>query len=247
MSDILVIILASLIVSLISFSGTLLLLIQKKLETLIPHLVSFAAGIMLTTAILELLPESIEGATAEMNIFIPVLLGIVVFFFLERFVIWFHHHHESHNFKPSTLLILIGDGVHNFIDGVAIAAAFITNPSLGIATTAAIAAHEIPQEIADFSILVSGGISKLRALFYNFVSGLTALLGAVIGFYFLERIEGSVPILLAFTAGMFIYIACSDLIPEMHKEFLHRRSWVQSIPFIFGIILAYSFISLLHS
>jgi len=227
---------ASISVSLVALIGALFLYWEKlTTEKTAAYLLSFAAGTMLAVSFLDLLPEAVESAAEGTNVFMPVLLGIVVFFFLERFVLWFHHHDETHGMKPSAVLILLGDSLHNFIDGIAIAAAFLVSPGLGLATTLAIAAHEVPQEIADFSVLVHGGMKKGRALLLNFISGLTALAGAVLGFYFLEGLEGLLPISLAFTAGMFIYIACSDLIPEIHKSAEKQRSWTQFLPFLLGI------------
>lgn len=232
------IVLASLLIGFISLAGGMFLLKRGFLsEKTTAYLVSFAAGTMLAVSFFDLLPEALEASGGSGDIFIFVLLGIVAFFLLERFVLWFHHHDSTHGVKPASYLILIGDGVHNFIDGVAIAAAFLASPALGVITTLAIAAHEIPQEIADFSILIHGGMKKIQALLFNFLSAMTALLGAVIGFYFLEGLEGAVPVLLAFTAGMFTYIACSDLIPELHKDFTRQRSWTQLIPFISGLAL----------
>lgn len=240
------IIAASLIISVISLIGGVLLF-WKRLwtEGSGTHLVSFAAGVMLAASFFDLLPESLELA-GEMDIFMPVFLGILTFFFLERFVLWFHHHDSFHGSKPAPVLVLLGDAVHNFIDGVGIAAAFLVNPSLGVVTTLAIAAHEIPQEFADFSVLIHGGISRNKALLFNLFSGLTALIGAVAGYYFLARLEGLLPALLAFTAGMFIYIACSDLIPELHKDFQKQRNWLLSVPFILGIVLLWVLVKLLE-
>ena len=233
------IIAASLVVSLISFAGGIIL-VWKKLQSewMSAHLVSFAAGVMLAAAFLDILPEALEGAKENFDpILIAALLGIILFFFLERFVLWFHHHDDSHGTKPSVWLISVGDGIHNFIDGVAIAATFMANPGLGVITTLAIAAHEIPQEIADFGVLLRGGLSPAQALFYNFLSALTALLGAFLGYFFLGSLQNILPIALAFTGGMFIYIACSDLIPDLHQEFQRAKRWVHSIPFVFGILL----------
>lgn len=227
---------ASLTVSLLALIGALFLYWERITSQKVTlTLLSFAAGTMLAVSFLDLLPKALESAGENVNIFTPVLLGIVVFFFLERFVLWFHHHDETHGMHPSAILILLGDGLHNFIDGVAITAAFLVSPGLGFATTLAIAAHEIPQEIADFSVLVHGGMEKTKALFFNFISGLTALAGAILGFYFLEGLGGVVPLFLAFTAGMFIYIACSDLIPEIHKSAEKQKSWTQFLPFLLGI------------
>lgn len=239
------IVIASLAISLLSLSGGILLTWKKLFtERLSAYLVGFAAGVMLTTAFADLLPEAVESS-ADQNIFFYGLLGVVVFFLLERFVLWFHHHDQAHT-KPSVYLILVGDGLHNFFDGIAIAATFLSNPGLGVITTLAIAAHEIPQEIADFGILISGGMKRSKALFYNFLSALTALFGAVVGFYYLERLEGITPIFLIFTAGVFIYIACSDLIPDLHQDFKKQKKWLTTIPFIIGILLTYYLITLVE-
>lgn len=243
------IVLASLFISIISFVGGLIL-IQKRFQsaTWLSYMVSFAAGVMLTAAFLDLLPEAsheMEHLGEHGDIFLPAFLGVLTFFFLERYVLWFHHHDDTHGAKPSAVLILLGDALHNFVDGIAIAAAFLTNPGVGIAATLAIAAHEIPQEIADFSVLLHGGMSKSKALFYNFLSAITALFGAIVGYFFLENLEGTIPVFLAFTAGMFIYIACSDLIPEIHKDFKKSKGWFLSVPFILGVLVLFTMINLL--
>lgn len=240
------ILISSLIISLVSLIGGFGLVYRfTKNPQYLTFFVSFAAGVMLATAFFDLFPEAL-GMGGSQSVFLPALLGIVLFFFLERFVLWFHHHDDDHHFKPSALLINLGDGVHNFIDGVVIAATFITNPSLGLVTTLAIAAHEIPHELADFSVLIHSGMGRGKALFYNFLSALTALLGSILGYFFLERIAGALPFFLAFTAGMFIYIACSDLIPDLHQEFKEKKNWVQVIPFLVGIGLIYFVIGLVE-
>lgn len=247
MSTFISIIIASLFVSFVALSGMVLFAWKRLLsEKVTASLVSFAAGMLLATAFFDLLPEAAGGEIEIAHVFFLTFLGIVTFFFLERFVLWFHHHDEPHETRPSAVLILLGDALHNFIDGVAIAAAYLTNPALGLTTTLTIAAHEIPQEIADFSVLLAGGMKKNRALFFNFLSGLTALAGAISGFYFLENLEGLLPLALAFTAGMFIYIACADLIPDLHKEFKRQKNWAQSLPFILGIIVAWMVVKLLE-
>jgi zinc and cadmium transporter len=240
------IIASSLAISFVSLLGGLGLIYNlTKRRIFLPFFVSFAAGVMLATAFFDLFPEALELGDAE-SIFMPAFLGIVLFFFLERFLLWFHHHDNDHHIKPSTILINVGDGVHNFIDGVVIAAAFITDPALGFITTLAIAAHEIPHELADFSVMLHGGVSKIRALLYNFLSALTALLGAVLGYFFLETVEGSLAFFLSFTAGMFIYIACSDLIPDLHQEFKQNKNWNQALPFLIGILLIYLVITFIE-
>ncbi|OGE25441.1 hypothetical protein A3H85_03285 [Candidatus Daviesbacteria bacterium RIFCSPLOWO2_02_FULL_40_8] len=234
------IVVANLLIGMLALVGVFLLLKKEFINKhTITFLVSFAAGVILATSFLDLLPEAIEGVGEPQQVLPFTLLAIVSFFFLERFVLWFHHHDDTHGANPASVLILLGDSLHNFIDGVAIAAAFLTDPNLGILTTVAIAAHEIPQEFADFSILVSGGMKKTKALLFNFLSGLTAILGGVVGFFFLDKISTLLPITLAFTAGMFIYIACSDLIPDLHRHLEERKGWIQFLPFLFGIGLTW--------
>lgn len=240
------IIIATAIVSSISLIGGIFLITRRIFnEKVTLSLVGFGAGVMLATAFLDLLPEAVNEANGQ-NVFVPVLLGVVTFFFMERFLLWFHHHDESHHVHPSVYLITIGDGLHNIFDGIAIAAAFLISPAIGITTTIAIAAHEIPQEIADFTLLIHGGISKGRALLLNFISGLTALFGALVGYYFLSTVEKVTPLFVAFSAGMFIYISCSDLIPSLHIEFKKQKRWEQTIPFVLGIVLMYLLTSFLH-
>ncbi|KKP67853.1 MAG: Zinc/iron permease [Candidatus Roizmanbacteria bacterium GW2011_GWA2_35_19] len=242
------IIIANIIISLISLIGGIVV-IQKTLLTkkIIPYMVAFAAGVILTTVFLDLLPEALElSEGTKVNIFTPVFIGILFSFFLERFVLWFHHHESTHGIKPSLFLIIIGDGIHNFIDGVVIASAFGTSLTLGIITTFAIAAHEVPQEIADLGILIHSGLSKTWALILNLFSALTAIAGGIIAFYFLNSLKNSLPILLSFSSGIFIYIAGSDLIPGLHKEYRKQKKWAQVLPFIAGIILMYFMTILLH-
>jgi zinc and cadmium transporter len=231
------IVLSSILVSSVSFVGSVTLLGKRLIkDSYASSMVSFAAGVMLSAALLDLLPEALE-ANPDPVIFTTLFAGVVFFFFLERFVLWFHHHHGAHGVKPSSVLIIVGDGVHNFIDGIALAAAFTVSPALGFTTLLAISAHEIPQEIADFSVLTANGMSRKKALLWNFLSGLTALVGALVGIFFLQTFEAYLWAFLAFSAGMFLYIACSDLIPELHEDFHQDSRWRQTIPFILGIAL----------
>jgi len=238
--------LATISVSLLSLSGALLLLKDKKgQQANVTHFVSFAAGVMLSAALLDLLPDAI----AETNIQ-PILMfalwGIVGSFLFERFILWHHHHEDKHHIKPSAFLVLVGDAVHNFVDGVVIVAAFLVNPALGISTTIAIAAHELPQELADFSVLIYAGFTRQKALLFNFLSAVTAIVGTVVAYYFLGLYAQLLPPVLAFTAGMFIYIACADLIPELHREHNTNKEnpFLQVLPFISGIIIMLTIISL---
>ncbi len=223
-----------LIISLISFIGAILLFFTRTLRSNnIFFFVAFAAGSLLGAAFLDLLPESFESGND--NLFALALLGILFFFVLERFIFWHHHHageREQHSF---TYLNLVGDAIHNFVDGAIIAASFLTDLSLGVVTTIAIAFHEIPQEIGDFSILLYGGLKKGKALFLNFLSALTAVLGALLTYVAAGFIETSLPYLISFAAGGFIYIASADLIPELQKETNVKRSFLQFCCFLLGV------------
>ncbi|OGK18166.1 hypothetical protein A2866_04720 [Candidatus Roizmanbacteria bacterium RIFCSPHIGHO2_01_FULL_39_8] len=245
MNILFLIILATTLVSLISLIGGAIFLRKKIIpENFKLYAMAFAAGVMLSTAFIDLFPEALKNNQNE-NIYIYGLLAVVVFFLVERFILWYHHHNET-RIKPSAYLLLLGDGLHNFFDGLAIAAAFISSPGLGFITTLAVAAHEIPHEIADFSILIHAGMKKTKALLYNFISALTALLGAVASFYYLNKFEKLIPGFLMFSAGVFIYIALTDLIPDLHQDFKKQRKWMTTIPFLVGIILTYFLITTLE-
>jgi zinc and cadmium transporter len=210
--------LANLLVSLISLVGIVFLFARRWSARRELVLVSFAAGVLLSTALLELLPEAIEEAKAQGNVLWATLVAMVVFFFLERFIHGFHVHEEDRLTAAPRVLVLVGDGLHNFIDGVVIAASFIANPALGVAATTAVAAHEVPQEIADFGILTRGGYSRRRALVLNFLSGLAAVLGALVVFAVGGAVERNIAWFVAAAAGMFLYIAAADLLPELHRH-----------------------------
>ena len=231
--------LATLFVSAISLIGGFLLISKRfALERHAGYFVSFAAGVMLATSFFDLLPEAL-GMGETTSILATVLVGIVLFFFMERFLLWFHHHDDTHQTKPSVWLIIIGDSIHNAIDGIAIATTFLTSPALGVAATLAIAAHEIPQELADFSVLIHGGMTKRRALLFNVLSALTAFAGALLGVIAIQASQAILPFFLAFSAGMFIYIACSDLIPDLHRDFTKQKGWLQSMPLLLGILVSW--------
>lgn len=225
--------------SVASLLGSLLLLAKKGLtESLSLNLLNFAAGALLATALLDLLPEAVHEA-GENEVFVWVLAGFVSFFLAERFIRVFHHHH-AHGHKSSTFLVLIGDGIHNFIDGVAITTAFLTSIPLGITTSMAVAAHEIPQEIADMGILLTNGLSRSKALLFNFVSALTAVAGAILAFFFADLIEANLYLFLAIAAGHFIYIAAADLIPDIHERLKESQKSLPVLVFLLGIIAVYS-------
>ena len=226
------------IVSLLSLIGIFSLLLKENvLEKTTYILVAFAAGSLLGVAFLDLIPEVVESNIE--GIFLYVLFGIILFYLLERVIFWRHCHKGICDVHVFTHLNIIGDAVHNFIDGAIIAAGFLVSVPLGITTSIAVIFHEIPQEIGDFAVLIYGGFSKAKALFFNFLSSLTAFAGAILTFYFASKIEIAIPYLLAFAAGGFIYIASSDLIPELHKEKDFKRSFIQLIVFFIGILTIY--------
>lgn len=251
--------------SVISLVGGLLLLINEKFALKASHFLSaFAAGTLLGTAFFDLLPESFEemehliedGVLAgEVNIFFWTLVGILVFFILERFI----HHHDSPRGEAGysqkgglkekrtvVPLIVVGDTMHNFIDGVAIAATFLISIPLGIITTLAVAAHEIPQEIADFGLMLSKGVKRGKVLWINFFSALSALLGAILTFVYQDTLEGWLPIILAITAGFFIYIASANLIPEIHSQDNKKVAFWEALALFAGVLIIYTAVTFLE-
>jgi zinc and cadmium transporter len=240
MSILLWILLSTFIVSIISFIGIFTLSLKEKwMESLLVIFVALSAGVMMGSAFLNLIPEAIEAN--ESGTFLMVLAGFSVFFLIERLLHWRHCHKRKCPVHTFAYMNLVGDGVHNFIDGLIIAAGFITDFSLGLITTFAVALHEIPQEISDFGVLVYGGFSKTRALMVNFLSALMAMAGGIIGFLFFSYVHMSVSFLLPFAAGGFIYIAASDLIPEISKYKHIRNSFIYFGVFLLGIMIIYGF------
>jgi zinc and cadmium transporter len=208
------------------------------LAKLVDRMVSISVGILLATALLHSLPEAFEMPGVDAHVLFGVLLaGLLGFFLLEKVALLRHsHHHEGdghdhhhgHDAEEagqSGWMILIGDGLHNFVDGVLIAAAFMVDFEVGMFTAMAIVAHEIPQEIGDFIVLINAGFSRARALLYNLISGALSVLGGVLGYYFLEKANTAMPYLLVIASSGFIYIAVSDLIPQMHR----RSQWQESL------------------
>jgi zinc and cadmium transporter len=234
MSTLILILVSTFLVSTISIIGILFLVLRKKLlDKILLMLVSFASGSLLGGAFLHLIPEALSPY--DEIVFIVILAGILVFFLLEK-SLWKHCHEKECPVHPFAYLNLFGDGLHNFIDGMIIAASFLVSIPLGTATTIAVISHEVPQEIGDFGILVYGGISKNKALVYNFLTAITAIAGATFTYAFYEFIP-KMAYLLAFAAGSFIYIATTDLIPEMRKERKLTVSFAQFILLLAGIIL----------
>lgn len=230
---------ASVVVSLISLVGIFTFLFNDKLlNKLLILLIGFSAGGLIGGAFLHLLPEALEH-DGSINTYIYLILGFIMFFVLERYFLWRHCHNGICDVHPFSYLNLIGDGIHNFFDGLIIGSSFLVDIKFGVITTATIVFHEIPQEIGDFGVLVYGGFGKYKALFFNLLSALTAIVGAVIGFYFGENIANFSSIMLPFAAGGFIYIASCDLIPEIHKQSDIKKSSLSMLFFILGILFIY--------
>ena len=202
----------------IAGAALLLLFRESTRKTLLPCLLSYAIGTLLGAAFLGMIPNALQQNTA-LAISGTVLAGIVIFFILEKLIIWRHcHDSECEVHGAAGPLILIGDAFHNFVDGFVIAAAFLTSVPLGIVASLAVIAHEIPQEVGDFAILLENGYSRTRALALNLLSSLTTLPGAVIAYFFLGATREAVPFILALSAASFIYIAIADLVPSLHRQ-----------------------------
>jgi len=227
---------ASFAVSLISLIGIFSLLFREGwLNKILFMLIGFSAGGLIGGAFLHLLPEALEQADSHI-IFPYLILGFVSFFILEKYFHWRHCHEGICSIHAFTYLNLIGDGIHNFTDGLVIGASFLVSINFGIITTLVIIMHEIPQEIGDFGVLVYGGFSKFKALYYNFVIALTCVLGTMGGYFISAYIKNFSPFLLPFTAGGFIYIAACDLVPELHKQEDLKKSASSMFAFLCGII-----------
>ncbi len=251
MSDLLYAILAVAVVSMLSLVGVFAISVKETtLDRILFVLLSFSAGSILGAAYLDLLPEAIEFLGEEQLpvTVLYVTLGFLGFFFLERNIYWYHGHvhgnqsdlEEKMIVKKFVYLNVIGDGVHNLIDGMIIAASFFINITVGLATTVAVIFHELPQEIGDFGVLVYGGFTRYNALFVNFLSALTAGVGVFISNYLSIHTENFVGLLIALAAGGFIYLAASELIPEIQKEEEIGKSMIQFVLFVFGIVLIWS-------
>lgn len=229
-------------------AGLFLLLPEQRRNAALPHLVSFATGALLGAALLALLPHAIEAAGPQgtHGIGLALAAGIIVFFMLEKMVLWRHCHadpceahapQERHRLRASATLILWGDGFHNTLDGVLIAAAFLTDVHLGIVTAIAVFAHEIPQEIGDLAILLNGGMSRQRAMILNIAVSLSSVVGAGLAYFLLARALEALPYALAIAAASFLYVAVADLIPGLHRR-VDARTSVQQVALIaLGILV----------
>lgn len=233
-----------------AFALALLWLPAERSARLLPHFVSFATGALLGAALLALLPEAMQtaGPAGARGVGTALLTGLGVFFVIEKLVLWWHseeeapahdpghgHSHAHDHRHASGVLVLVGDSIHNALDGVLIAAAFLKDPSLGLLTTCAVAAHEIPHRVGDFALLVHAGYSQRRALVLNLATGVASVLGALIAYYALRQAMGALPYALAFAAAGFLYIAVAGLIPGLQRRADPRTSAVQILLISLGI------------
>lgn len=248
MSTFLYIIIASILESLVALTGILFLFIgYDRFKKYLPHLISFSIGTFLAVVFFELIPESSEMIGAELSS-IYILIGFLFFFVFSKFLHWYHHHDgdccPKTSLKTSGYLVLMGDFIHNFIDGIIIALAFIADFRIGIVTTVAVLFHEFPQEASDFFVMIHSGFSEGKALFFNFLVSLSTIIGAVLTYFLANKIDIIVGPALGLVAGNFLYISASDLLPELnkdHKNILHQLFFV-----FLGIFVIYLVTSLVH-
>lgn len=237
------IIAASIAGGILSVLGAAVFALNARMQHYVGSMVSYAIGALLGAVFLDILPEAIKLAPSVAVLSGTVLFGILLFFVLEKLVLWRHCHHEhcevhelpeaghGHDHGRSGMMIMVGDTFHNFVDGVIIAAAFMTDVRLGIVTALAIIAHEIPQEVGDFAILLHSGYSRARALQLNLISSFASVAGGILGYFTLQTMQSWIPSLLALAAASMIYVAVADLIPGLHKR-AELRDTVQQVALI---------------
>lgn len=238
------------LVSLLSFVGAITIFFRESLmRKLVFLLVSLSVGALLGDALIHLIPEALKAEGSSDFVFaFSTFGGFLIFFVLEKFLRWRHSHgvdeeckesleEHKHEAKPVGIMILLADGLHNIIDGVIIGASFLGGWQIGLATTLAVILHEIPQEIGDFGLLIHSGFSRSKALLWNFFSALLSIVGVIIALLIGGSVEGFIPIMISLAAGGFIYIAASDLVPELHQTKNPRQSLMQIAAIIFGFIL----------
>jgi zinc and cadmium transporter len=225
----------------VALAGLLLLLKDDKLQKISIHLAYLAGGTLLGAAFLGMIPNALTMLEAP-KVLQLVLGGILFFFMLEKIILWRTCRNKDceRHLSAAAPMILIGDAFHNAIDGVVIAASFITSTELGVFVTLTVIFHEIPQELGDFGILLNSGLSKKKALFYNLLSGSSAIFTGIIAYFFMQQMKSFIPYALAFSASSFLYIAMAELIPEMHKKTKLKESIVQILLVIIGIFIIYS-------
>jgi len=240
MTPLLQAIFSALAISLISFVGIVTLAIKEKTLNKILYLfVGFSTGALLGSAFFHLLPEALKHFANPLQVFQYALISLSLFFVMERILRWHHCHEPGCEIHKRHLgyLNLIGDGIHNLLDGLIIFSAFYTSPALGLPVLISLALHEIPQEIGDYGVLLYAGFKKSQALFYNFISALSAVAGVILGYLLINQMSNLNNFILPFAAGGFIYIAASDLIPELHKETNLKKSLISFIFFISALVL----------
>jgi len=228
------------IVSFISLIGVFAIAVSaKKLEAILIYMISFSAGALFGDSFIHLLPEAVSKNGFTLNISLYLIFGIAFSFVVEKIICWRHCHHPTTKEHPHKLawMNLFGDVFHNFIDGLILGASYCVSLPVGIATTVAIVLHEIPQEIGDFGVMLYSGFSKKKALLLNFAVALMAVLGVLVALVVDQKVEGLTEFLIPFAAGGFIYIAGSDLIPELHKEGRVGRSLIQLLTFGLGVLV----------
>ncbi len=240
-------IIATVITALSSFIGIFTIsLNEKTLHKILTVLVAYSAGTILGAALFDLLPEAVE--LVDEHVVYPVIaFGFVFFLLLERTIYWYHGHGHTHEFEHEereitegfAYLNLIGDFIHNFIDGMIIAASFVNSVTVGVATTIAVIFHELPQEMGDYGILVYAGVERRRALMLNFAAATSVILGGVFGSLFLEAMENLEGYMVAFSAGAFLFLSASELIPEMHEEHDRGKALLQLVVLILGMATIY--------
>jgi zinc and cadmium transporter len=236
-----------------SLAGGLLLLWKEDwARRFMTPLLAFAAGAFLGASFLDILPEALELTDEPHPVLLAALVGFLLFFLLERVLMryFFHSHGEKHEHSDHTEtlppLLILGDSVHNFLDGVLIALAFVANPALGLTTALAVAAHEIPQEIGDVSVLLSQGWAKGKIIAVNVLQSLLTFPGIFLGYYAGTSLEGALPYLLAGAAGIFLYLGASDLVPELHHRTSHKHFFRVVLPLLFGVALIGYLIAVAH-
>ena len=228
------------------------------LTRVVHHLVSLSAGVLLGTALLDVLPEAFSSTASPQNLFLTLLIGLLFFFLLEKAELYRHsHHHEGdehhhhHGFDQQQAgrggwSVILGDSIHNFCDGIIIAAAFLADTRLGVVTSLAIIAHEIPQEVGDYIVLLNAGFSRGRALFFNALSGFAAVVGGVIGYFIVGPWESLFPYLLVIASSSFIYVAVADLIPQLQHRLTFRQTAAQLAWLAAGLLIVVLAVSQLH-
>ncbi|RTL30126.1 MAG: ZIP family metal transporter [Burkholderiales bacterium] len=229
------------------------------LGLIVRHLVSLSTGVLLGTALLHVLPEAFESSKPPHGLFLTLLGGLLFFFLLEKAELYRHgHHHEHdghhhhHHFDKEQAgrggwSVLVGDSIHNFCDGVLIAASFLADPHLGFVTSLAIIAHEIPQEVGDYIVLINAGFSRMRALVYNMISGMSAVVGGVLGYFLIGPWKDLLPYMMVVAASSFVYVAVADLIPQLQKRLNGRDTMLQIFWLAAGLLMIASIVHGMHN